>query len=110
LATTTAINNLLAATTLNGTAFCQVERTHRLPERSYAPEGVAEAGENRHKKSLKKISEEKTEKKINKITAAATQILRNWGQRTKKKQNGKLPWAVSPTLLSWSIRFCITYL
>jgi len=52
----------LAATTLNGTAFCQVERTHRLPERSYAPEGVAEAGENRHKKSLKKNKRKKLKK------------------------------------------------
>jgi len=47
LATTAAINNLLAATTLNGTTFCKCERTHRLPDRSYAPDGVAEAGENR---------------------------------------------------------------
>jgi len=69
LATTTAINNLLAATTLNGTAFCQVERTHRLPERSYAPEGVAEAGENRHKKSLKKYQRKKLKKKSTKSQA-----------------------------------------
>lgn len=76
---TTAINNLLAATTLNGTAFC--ERIDYQPEldrakRGYAPEGVAWAGENRVE-----IGE-----KINKVAAAATQILRNWGHGTLVKK------------------------